>query len=385
MPGRHHARPPSKLRAVRREQGRTQESVIRLLTGRAHRLNIAVASESALRVMLSRWENGHDQVTNPDYQRLFREIYGRSNEELGFPAAPVNEATEELRERLSLARNLDTSTLELFQRQINDLRSADLKFGALTVLDQLDAQVRQMEKLRGFSVSSEHRRRLSAILTDARTLAGWTALDRGSALRAWSYHEDAKVTAREAEAPHLLAHAAAQQAVILIDLGEIGQAVELMAYAREVAAGNVAPLLSSWLAAAHGEGLAAAGRRDDALRAFDQAAELLPADPVDPQLPFLLLNSGHLARWRGSALLRLGDQDTINHLESAVRELDTGSRTVRGHTGMLVDLAYAYAAAGDRESALRHAREAKRLASQIGSDRQRQRLAALELPSGGRD
>jgi hypothetical protein len=48
---------------------------------------------------------------------------------------------------------------------------------------------------------------------------------------------------------------------------------------------------------------------------------------------------------------------------------------------MFVDLAIAYAAAGDRDAALSYARQAKRLASQIESDRQWRRISGLILPS----
>jgi hypothetical protein len=49
---------------------------------------------------------------------------------------------------------------------------------------------------------------------------------------------------------------------------------------------------------------------------------------------------------------------------------------------MLVDLAFANAAVGDRDAALAYLRDAKRLAGQIKSDRQRRRLARLILPGG---
>jgi tetratricopeptide (TPR) repeat protein len=374
-------RPPAtKLQAVRRQLGRSQDQVVRLMIMRASLLNASVASEPSLKVMLSRWENGHDQVTEPVYRRLFREIYGRTNDELGFPPELLDEGTEELRDRLIVARSIDTATLDLFQNQVNGLRESDLRFGSIAVLDQLNGLIKQMEEIRSFSVSPKHRRRLAAIMTDARTLAGWTALDSGSQLQAWRYHEDAKVSSREAEAPHLLAHAAAQQAVILLDLGDATGAVELLEFARSVANNQVPDLLRSWLAAAHAEGLASAGRRDDALRAFDQADEDLPANPIDPEMPFLLLDSGHLARWRGGALTKLGEQDAIEQLEAAVRALETARAAVRGRTAMYVDLAFAYSAAGDREAAIAYAQQARRLASQIGSDRQRRRLENLTLP-----
>ncbi|XVV01919.1 tetratricopeptide repeat protein [Actinosynnema sp. CA-248983] len=365
--------------------GRTQEQVVRYFLARREQIpGLPRAGESALYIMISRWENGHVQVTEPGYRRMFREFYGRTNEELGFPPEPLNDGLEELKDRLLVARSLDKETLDLFQRQINDVRGSDKRFGPLGVLDQLNAHIRQLESVRAFSVRAADRARLAAILTDARTLAGWTALDRGSQLQAWQYHEDAKVSAREAESPNLLAHAAAQQAVILLDIGEYRSAVELLEFARQVAENRAPTLLRTWLAAAHGEGLAAAGRSDDAMRAFDEAQSLMPADPVDPAMPFLLLNDGHLSRWRGSALLRLGDEDAISQLESAAKALESSpSAAIRGQTGMYVDLAFAYAAAGDRATALEYARKARQLASRIGSDRQRQRLASLELPGGG--
>ena len=54
---------------------------------------------------------------------------------------------------------------------------------------------------------------------------------------------------------------------VLIDVGETASAVEQLAYACEVAEGTAPPLLRAWLSAAHGEGLAAVGDRDGALRA----------------------------------------------------------------------------------------------------------------------
>ncbi|MDX3663952.1 hypothetical protein PV646_42270 [Streptomyces sp. ID05-26A] len=382
MTKRKRGEPPrTRLQAVREELGHTQDHVVRYFLTRGPQIGVTVASVSALPIMISRWENGHVEVAELGYQRLFRELYGRSNEELGFPPETFNQSAEELRDRLFVAKNIDAGMLDLFQRQVNDLRSSDHRFGALVVLDQLNSLVRQIEDVKVFSVSTHLRQRLATILTDARTLAGWTALDRGSQMQSWQYHEDAKISAREADSPSQLAHAAAQQAVILLDIGEADAAVELLEYARYVAEHRAPSLLRSWLAAAHGEGLAAAGQRDQSLRAFDDASSLLPTNPADPELAFLLLNDGQLIRWRGNALLRLGDADAITQLEAAVRDFANPQRSaVRGLTNTYVDLAFAYAAAGDSKGAVELAQKARQLAKRIGSDRQRQRLAKLELP-----
>ncbi|MCP2262243.1 hypothetical protein LX15_005977 [Streptoalloteichus tenebrarius] len=371
----------TKLQAVRKALGHTQQHVIRLLIQRARTRGISLPAPASLQTMLSRWENGHEEVTTPDYQKLFREIYGRTNEELGFPPEPEDESLEELRARIAVARSIDVETIEQFQQQVNLARTSDARFGATTVLDQLNSHIAQIQRILTYAVPLRYRARLSAVLTDASTLAGWNSLDRGAIKAAWDHHETAKLAAREADSPSLLAHATAQQAVILLDLGETAAAVENFEVARLLVDRHAPALLRGWLAAAHGEGLAAQGRRDDALRAFDEADALLPADPVDPRMPFLLLNRAHLARWRGSALTRLGEQEAIDHLEAAARAIPTaGRRAIRGEAGMLVDLAFAYAAAGDRDAALEYARKARQLVSQIGSDRQRRRLKRLVLP-----
>jgi hypothetical protein len=124
--------------------------------------------------------------------------------------------------------------------------------------------------------------------------------------------------------------------------------------------------------------LAAAGQRGDALRAFDAADALLANDPVDPALPFVFLGGSHLDRWRGNALSKLGEPEAIDQLSTTLPRVP--STFVRARTGLLVDLAFAFAAAGDRDAALEHARQARRLAAQIKSDRQLRRLNGLILP-----
>lgn len=361
-----------------RQLGYSAEEVIDRLIKRADMLNIPVMSRTSLKTKLSRWENGHEAVSLPDYRRLFRELYGRTNEELGFPPEQDDHDADELRSRLAVARTVDADTLQLFRQQVDQARHVDRQFGALSLFDQLRAQIDQVQAALTYGTQRGNRQDLAAVLTDASTLAGWQALDRAATSQAWDHHERAKLAAREASSPSLLAHATAQQATILIDIGETGLAVEQLTEARALAKHDAPALLRVWLAAAHGEGLAAASRRDDALRAFDSARALLPADPVDPALPFLFLGGVHLDRWRGHALARLGEADATNELTAALAALP--AKFIRARTGLLVDLAYAHAATGDRDAALTHARQATQLANQIKSDRQQRRLRGLILP-----
>ncbi|PXY23467.1 hypothetical protein BAY59_27750 [Prauserella coralliicola] len=364
------------LQAARIRAGYKQEQVISDLLKLAKARNVPAMSPLSLKTKLSRWENGHEQVSAP-YQALFRELYGRTNEELGFPPEEVDESAEHLRERIAIARTVDAGTVELFRQQLEQARALDRQFGGVTTLDQLRAQIAKLQELLDFSITNGQREPLARVLTEVSALAGWEAIDRNAHAQAWQHHETAKAAAREAGDRHLLAHAMAQQAFILVDLGETAMAVEQLAAARQAAV-DTSPLLRAWLAAAHGEGLAAGGRRDDALRAFDDAATLLPSDPVEPHLSFLFLAGSHLDRWRGNVLSQLGEPDAIDQLARTLPLLPPDFN--RARASMLVDLAYAHAAAGDRDGALDYARQARRLASQIKSDRQLQRLGRLVLP-----
>jgi tetratricopeptide (TPR) repeat protein len=369
---------PTQLQAVRRNLGYTAAQVIDLLTRRADSLNLPIATKPSLKTKLSRWENAKE-LPSDIYRRLFRDIYGRTNAELGFPDdPPADPEAAELRARIARARTIDPATVDLFCRQIDHARRVDRQYGALTQLDALRTHITQVHDLLAHSSTGGHRAALAATLTEASTLAGWQALDRAAVGQAWAHYERAKNAAREAGSPALLAHATAEQAFVLIDIDDTHAAVAQLAHARDLAENTAAPLLRAWLAAAHGEALAAAGHADDARRAFDTANALLPADPEDPQLPFLFLADAHLHRWHGHALARVGDPTAITQLTGALNRLPAAF--VRARAALLVDLAYAHAASGDRDAALTHARQARLLASQVKSDRQQRRLQRLHLP-----
>jgi tetratricopeptide (TPR) repeat protein len=372
----------TKLQEVRWALGReyTQGRLAGFMLRQASQRNLPVAAESALLVMISRWENGHDEVTEPMYRMLFREYYGRTNEELGFPPEPIDGTAEELRDRILTARSIDAATIDLFRRQIDYFRHMDRRLGAIALLDQLNGQIQQISDLLLYATLRRHREALAAVLAEAATLAGWEALDRASLALAWRHHETAKAAAREADSLSLLAYATAQQAFVLVDLGDRAAAVELLDYARSLSPTGTDALLRCWLRAAHGEGLAEAGDRDAALRAFDQANSALPSEPTGTGLPYLMLDAIHLTRWRGNVLATLGDEGAIADLEKVLASKTPTS--LRATTGALVSLAFAYSRAEDREAAISYSGHARQLASRIGSDRQKRRLGDLRLPDG---
>ena len=133
---------------------------------------------------------------------------------------------------------------------------------------------------------------------------------------------------------------------MLVDSEETEKAVEVLDVARRAADRKCSPLLRSWLAAAHGETLAANAERAGSLRAFDSAASLLPSDALDLDGPYVALDPVHLARWRGYALARFADPDAVDVLATALEDLDP--TFTRAETALRVDLATAFAALGER-------------------------------------
>jgi tetratricopeptide (TPR) repeat protein len=276
------------------------------------------------------------------------------------------------------AQRIDPDLVRLLAAQLDTIRRLDRRLGGTTLIDHVRQHAAHVDELLRYTMNPDIRRSLAAVLTDAHTLAGWQSLDLGHSVAAWNHYRQACEAARAAESPVLLAHAQAEQAVVLADAGETTTATQLAAHARAAAHHTAPALLRSWLTAAHGEALATDSQQSASLRAFDKAAALMPPDPVpEPGSPYVALNETHLARWRGHALARFGHPDAVEVLTAALTRHDP--TFVRAETGLRVDLALAYAARGERDEAVIHRNQAGKLARDVGSARQRRRLGRFAV------
>ncbi len=98
--------------------------------------------------------------------------------------------------------------------------------------------------------------------------------------------------------------------------------------------------------------------------------------------PYVILDSVHLARWRGHVLARFGDPEAVDVLTGALDQLDPSF--ARAEAALRVDLATALAAAGERDEARNHADRASALAGRLGSTRQRRRCERWQRSSSSR-
>jgi len=314
----------------------------------------------------------------PATARLLEHLFGEPIAALLAPPKTVGDDDEnsasELRQLLDAARRVDGPTIELLHQQLDGIRRLDRKLGAIVVRDELNAKIRQVQRLTTFSLAPGTREPLAVLLSEMYTLAGWQALDLGDVNTSWQHYEQSRSAASQSHSIAHEAHAAAEQAFVLIDAAATHNAVDLLDYARRRADTTSPRILRAWLAAAHGEALAAHGDRTASLRAFDRAGDLLPDDPSDER-PYVALDTVHLARWRGHALARFGHPDATTILTDALSRLDP--TFVRAETALRVDLATALTANGDHDEARVQAHHANRLAAQVGSARQRRRVRTL--------
>jgi hypothetical protein len=289
-------------------------------------------------------------------------------------AADDEDPATELRRLLHAARRIDHATITLLHQQLDAIRRLDRQLGAIVVRDELNAKIRQVERLTTYSLAPGTREPLAGLLSEMHTLAGWQALDLGDVPRSWQHYEYSRSAAAQSDSIPHESHAAAEQAFVLIDARATRDAVELLDGARRRAEASSPRILRAWLAAAHGEALAAHGDRTASLHAFDQAADLLPSDPTDER-PYVALDPVHLARWRGHALARFGDSDANAVLTDALHQLDPSF--VRAEAALHVDLATTLTASGDHDEARQHVDRGCALAKQVGSTRQQHRLETL--------
>ncbi|GAA4886376.1 hypothetical protein ACFQ34_21565 [Pseudonocardia benzenivorans] len=359
----------NRLAEARADRGWKKARLLHELRAAAARRGENLPKDESLGRRVAVWENQGGAVGD-FYRELLCEVYERSAAELGLvePTAPVAVAIPQF-------SKVDSGLVALLRGQTQSIRLLDRRLGGPAIFRQARAHVDSVEQLVRYALPGDQRDAAAGELSEAAALAGWQALDLGNLDEAWQLHEIATAAARESGDVAALAYARAQQAYVLLDSGQPADAHMLIAAARERVDGPVPPGLRAWLHAAEGEALAALGQRGAALRALDLADAALP-DQLDDTLPYVMLDAGHLARWRGNCAARLGETSAIDDLTAALGAMGEG-KYGRAEVSLRVDLAIAHAAHGDLTQSQQHARRAADLAGRTGSARQRRRIDEL--------
>lgn len=369
------------LRSVRNARGWSQDRLVYEMRRFAELGLLDIASAASLKTYISEWENGRRTITDR-YAAILRPLLGVTDAELrgaAEPQEPHADGYADLLSRIDAASSLSESVVPSFLAQTELLRTMDRQMGATGLVDQMNGHLAAMEDALTFAVLPGARRPIATALAGASTLAAWQALDAGAVDRAWRRYELAKKAAQDAESPLYLAHAMGEQAYVLADAGRPQLAVELVRDAQRTHPERQSPRLRAWLAAAEAELCAAAGpgMESAARSALERATALLPDDGEtrDADMLSIFLNTGHLARWRGNVLAKLGDASAMEELYASLASADASF--VRANSGLHCDLTQAHLARGELEDARSHLQQARLLANRTGSVRYRRRVELL--------
>ncbi|CAM3574076.1 hypothetical protein GCM10007368_16650 [Isoptericola cucumis] len=321
--------------------------------------------DDSLKRMIRLWINGERRPSD-EYAALLARTFGVVQVHTG------GDSTDGFLDLLARAESsVDAELVDRFEAQTQSLRVLDRRLGARRLLGQAEAHAQNVADLVQWAEFGAVREGMAATGAEAAALAGWLALDLGKASDSWRLHNLARALAVEAGDTAVVAHVTAQQAYALLDAGRTSRAVKQFEAARQMAGTRVPGVVRSWLFAAEAEAHAAAGDTSTTLDLLDRATAALDDDDV----PFVVLDSAHLARWRGSCLARLGHPEAIQVLNDALNRLDPDFN--RAAAGLHADLATAYTVARQPDAARHHAQDAAKLSAATGSNRQRSRILAL--------
>ncbi|GAA4182275.1 hypothetical protein GCM10022252_07940 [Streptosporangium oxazolinicum] len=312
----------------------------------------------------------------PDHARM---LFGLAPLDTASPTGNQDdhhqEQSEELTARIEAAAAIDPTMVMILTTDTNNLRLMDRRLGGIAIADKMRAQISHVEDAHRHAVRPGIRAQLAHVLAETASLAGWQAIHTGALNDAWNHYEHAKAAAREADDPALIAYVSGEQAYVLMELGRPAEGTELLQYIHATYRDRIPARLRTWMSAAEAEGAAILGDETTCRTALEQAAALLPDGDADPDMPYLSVNAHHLARWRGSCLVRFGDPGTVEDLRSALAGMD-GTYN-RAESGVRCDLGHALLARGEPDAAQPHIQRAQHLATMTGSSRQRRRVEEL--------
>ena len=315
-----------------RARGWTRGRLLREMRIVARRDGQSLPGDDSLKRMIRLWANG-TRAPGSFYASLLVRT-------LSVPLGDNAEVDGDLLSLLDRAQELvDEGLAQALEAQTQSLRILDRRLGGHRLMTQVQAHAKTVAELVTWAPIGAVRRRVAATGAEAAALAGWQALDLGRPKESWQLHEQARALAHESQDLSVIAHVTAQQAYALLDAGRAGRAIAQFEAARAAAATKVPGLVRAWLAAAEAESRAAAGDATLAARLLDKAQrEPLQEDVI----PYLVLDSSHLARWRGHCLARVGAPEAVTALSQAQRDLSP--EFTRASAGLHADLAIAHRA-----------------------------------------
>ena len=340
--------PRTKLQAARLAERWSQARLMRIMRATATREKIGeLPNDRVLKTELSRWENGHKIPDEEPYRRLFRMIYGLTDEELGFP-------TDRTRTISSLVPKFGDPVIDYYGRLLQDHFRADSQMGPRHVLPIVEQQVKALmplvREIRG-------KDRVPAVDLACRyqEFLGWLYQDSGQPEHAMVWTSRAYDLGLELGDRHVTSYLLMRRSNVASDAGDPAQALVLAE-----AALRKDPAIQGTMKAvilrqqAHAS--AALGDAHGCASAIDQAFETLTLPDEVPTLA-RYCTPQYVAMEGGTCWLTLNRADRA--LATFTQVPDAWPDDARRDHGLsLARLAVAYAGAGELEEACRIGQQA---------------------------
>lgn len=285
----------SKLRSARTQRGWSQAQAIHALTMAAKADGRVLPGVDSMRIMLSRWENGHVRP-DTEYRRWLRMAYEATDHDLGFgeeidahPAVGLPVLTREL--------------LTLFEHSFRSIAAMDNEFGSATVLAAAEAEATVLCAVAA-GARGPLRREVMALAGRYSELCGWLRQDAGDLDGAYRWSDSALGWATELGDPEQTSYVLMRKSNVATDAGQADRALGLAQ--SSLSAPSV--LSSQFRAAALRQvaaGHALSGAQSACLGALEQAREALEeAAGVDARAPYV--QQGYLGSEAGKCLVSIG-------------------------------------------------------------------------------
>jgi tetratricopeptide (TPR) repeat protein len=168
------------LRDARHSRAWSSARLRRELTLAAERLEVPVAGDSSLRVLISRWENGH-ALPDPANRLLLQEVFGLDAESLGLTEEedPQRSGAEALVTHAARRGAPSAAVLDYFDRQLAEHTRFDNLAGPGFVLGTAQGQLEQIEQLAANGAGE-----LARLAARFAEFTGWLQQDVGNDVEA---------------------------------------------------------------------------------------------------------------------------------------------------------------------------------------------------------
>jgi transcriptional regulator with XRE-family HTH domain len=256
------------LKLVRAGMGWKQSQLLLRLEDAGRRLGVQVAPRPSLKTMVSRWENGAPM--SEDYRRLFCDVYGMADEDLGFPAGkeplavpaePISDEIEAWELADAMTRSSITPTaLAVMERTVFGYAASYPASPPSELLPRVRQQMRRLRLAIDGPQPTDVRRRSIALLGVLAGIAGNLSFDVGRYDQADAMFDVGRLAGTESGDADLAAWILATQSIGLFYAGRYAVAVQQLAEADRWAADASSPRRRAWITSLHARALAATGQ-----------------------------------------------------------------------------------------------------------------------------